>query len=438
MIKKNGLYGTCVYVLMIWTIFQEIVLGILYHYVHVKSLIKILFFSKDVLMVLLYLVALFRNKFEKKFFYIQMGYILFVILGLVTSLVTKRVSTMTAISATRGLMLLPAFVTIGYSVKHIDRFIDLLKSRYMKLLVFAAIVGIADYALDIVVGTRSFWTNVVQLGPYMTDIKDRANVLSGGLPGNFYTYSSLGIFTQKRLVSFWAGPLTAGYCLLIPFVYFFYCGIIQKKNRTSRQKNIILDLVIVGIALLMTFTRGIILPTIIFIVLCLLNKYRRDGGKLLLYISALLIIGVGVITVYWDKVFGYIYNGSTAAHIASVVNAIEKVSLWGRGAGTFAASTTEGVWTESAFISIAGQLGIIAVILYIILFLYPIRTILKSVKVSDYFTQCIAFSGLVLFFTGFISGQLNAYTSIAPFFIMLGAAMKYEKRYTKTLRMGEV
>ena len=68
MMKKIGLYGRIVYALMVWTIFQEFILGILYHFIHIPYLMKGLFFTKDILLVILYIIALARTKFPRGLF----------------------------------------------------------------------------------------------------------------------------------------------------------------------------------------------------------------------------------------------------------------------------------------------------------------------------------------------------------------------------------
>lgn len=419
--KQIGLYGALVYILLVWTIFQEFVLGIMYHYIHIPIFIKLIFFSKDVLLVILYITALIRTKLPQLFAIMQLCYIPFVLIGVALSLLTKRVSMMTALSSARGLILLPAFLTIGYSIRNNEKFIEYIKIKYMRLLVIVALIGIIEYALDLLIGTKKFWTDFVQLGSYMIDIKGAGSVVaSNGLPGNFYTYAANGAYTQKRLVSFWAHPLTSGYVLIIPFLFYFINVLCNKKDKS---KNIVY-LSIVAIALFLTFTRGTILPALAIVLVCLLYRYRTDGGRFLLFVSVILFVGLLGLVVYRDKIFGYIYNGSTSAHLISLNTAIKELGFFGRGAGTFAAATSEGIWTESTYVSIAGQLGLVAVLLYILLFLFPIYKLMKYHKRLDIMAISIALSGIVFLFTGIISEQLCAYTAIAPYYIFAGAALK--------------
>lgn len=422
--KKIGLYGTTVYVLMIWTIFQEFALGIMYHFIHVQSIIKIIFFSKDVLLVVLYIIALIKTKQPRTLLILQILYLPLVVIGTLTSLMTNQVSVMTAISSTRGLVLLPAFLMIGYSIKQTDGFISLIRKKYMRLLVIVAAVGILEYLLDTVVGTRRLWTDFVEIGTYMEDIKGAGNVVSSnGLPGNFYTYAADGSYTQKRLVSFWAHPLTSGYVLILPFFFYFTSLLFGKEKKAKLYKKNLLSFLIITIALFLTFTRGTILPTIMIVIFCLLYRYRTDGGRFFLYVSGLLLAGFVGLVIYGDKIFGYLYNGSTSAHIISLSLAIKEIGLLGRGTGTFAAATSEGVWTESTYVSVAGQLGIAAAIVFIILFLWPIIRVLKGHK-KNIICISVALSGLVFFMTGLISEQLCAYTAIAPYYILMGVALR--------------
>ena len=105
-------------------------------------------------------------------------------------------------SSARSLLVLPLFFLAGYSIKFSNNFRKFLDFYFGKLLLFVAIIGIAEYLLDVLVGTKTFWIDVVDLEKYFCDIKGQSNRMVFGLPGNFYGAYGKEYFSQKRLVSF--------------------------------------------------------------------------------------------------------------------------------------------------------------------------------------------------------------------------------------------
>jgi len=293
----------------------------------------------------------------------------------------------------------------------------------LKLITFVALFGLLDYFLDRTIGTITFWTNTIGFGHYLEDIKN--NVLINGLPGNFYGEYGNGFFSQKRLVGFWGTPLTSGYGLLMSVLFCFssllFCG------NQKEKKWLFLSFFINLLALILTFTRGIIIPAIFLLPIVFFvfkPKYRLGIAISLLFVA---IVGI---TLFGEKALNYIYDGSTMEHIRQVTDSLSRISILGSGYGSFGIYSNIG--TESTYITLLGQIGIIGMLLFVAIYLMSLMKTVKSYSKHSLFVNkplliAIILSGLVYFATGFISEQLTAYTTIAPFGIFLGT-FQYSNR----------
>lgn len=286
----------------------------------------------------------------------------------------------------------------------------------LKFITFVAIFGIVDYFLDKTIGTIPFWTETIGFGHYLEDIKN--NVLINGLPGNFYGQYGGEFFTQKRLVGFWGTPLTSGYGLLISVLYSFSCFLTDKKD--SKKRAAFLVFCINFIALLLTFTRAIILPSLVAIALLFIilkPKYRS------VFILTCLFLCIVVFSALSEKIMNYIYDGSTIEHINQVVNSFSQVSVFGDGFGSFGIYSSVG--TESTYITLLGEIGAIGLFLFVFIYLYGVASLLKIRRKSSRLSTnplflTMLFASLIYLATGFISEQLTAFTTIAPFGLFFG------------------
>ncbi len=61
------MYDRLVVFLLYWITFQDLFLGALYNFIGNKLLLSLLFYLKDILLIALFLVAIFKNKLNKTF-----------------------------------------------------------------------------------------------------------------------------------------------------------------------------------------------------------------------------------------------------------------------------------------------------------------------------------------------------------------------------------
>lgn len=116
-----------------------------------------------------------------------------------------------------------------------------------------------------------------------------------------------------------------------------------------------------------------------------------------------------------------IFDGSTHGHINSLITSMKQINLLGSGIGTF------GVWsnisTENSYFTIMGQIGIIGLILYLSIWIITIKNIIFKIintkKISNLEITVIVLS-LIYSLTGVISEQIFAFTTIIPYYLLLG------------------
>jgi len=426
--KNQNIYEKSIMFLLYWTVFQDIFLGMFYNYVGSSVITKLLFYSKDALFVILFLFSVIRNyKKYKKFYFLLLMYFLLIFAYSIIPVFTGRISLFVAMQNIRNFILFPCLFSIGIGIKGKIRFINSIINKFFSFLIFAAAVGIIECFLDAVFSTKGFWLDIVQIGQFMADIKGQAGRLYNGLPGNFYGSYGKGYFAQKRLVSFWGGPLTAAYVLLLPTIYYlldFINSIRLKKYRYNIKAGV--SFIIGSCAIWMTYTRAIILPLLI-VLICIVWNYiikPRKCGKY--FIIGGIILFIFVCMLKYTTIKNYLYDGSTLGHILSISGSISHMSILGHGIGSFGIGGSIG--TESSFLSLWGQLGILGPIIYLLLWVIPIANYWEKYKQdkSNIFLSFVLISSIIYLGTGFISEQLFAYTTMAPFYVIFGCGIAKE------------
>lgn len=418
-IRESSLYLKCVKFLLVWCILQDFVLSTLYNLTGSILLTDVFFYTKDILLILLFLSSIKRMNFRSKLGKLIVAYFAVVIIALLLGLINGGSVTNIA-QNTRGVILLPCFICIGHGIKNAKReeFDEFIKTKYLTWILISVCFGLIDYFLDITIGTKYFWRNIIGITSFLTDIKHQANRLLFDLPGNFYGYGEGGsYFSRKRLVGFWGSPLTCAYALLLP-AFFYLLKVFYNRNKhidKSKTKDfLICVLYITGIFL--SYTRAIIIVLIIIFAAYTFIYANRNVPLFLLVISTFLVC---LFAVDYSTIRGILYDGSTIGHINGIIGGLTKIepSLFGHGIN-YAGVEGTGVGTESTYLTLLGNIGIVGLILFIIIFIYSLKAISRNS--TDIITKAVMLTGIGLMVTGVVSEQLLAYTTIAPFFIMLG------------------
>jgi hypothetical protein len=415
---SNSLFDFSIKFLLIWIVFQDLILSLIYKSTRSVSFTKYCLYTKDVLFVLLVIFSFVKccfspkNRKNNKVLFFAL-YFAFIAIFAFASLINHVSTIGNILIYVRSWTIMPGFLLIGYSVQDKKGFKRFFYNYNMKFLLFVAIVGIVDVLLDWSIGTKSIWQNVIQIGDYMADVKDQSGRLIENLPGNFYGYSADGGFTRKRLVSIWGGPLTSGYALLIPCILSFVYA--QKKKRIKFW----IKFAIFYISILLTYTRIIII--LCSLALFIYYIYIRKSRFALFVIAVPLVIIIGI--VLKDKISSFFIDGSTIGHLDSVIYSFSKISFWGSGLGTFE--------FESTFLTCAGQTGFWGMAFYLIIWFKLYKKLKQNRNLKECTSTTIFICCICYFFTGFISLQLTAYTTICPFYLFSGFVIgNSEKRFS--------
>ena len=423
--KNNTIYDKLVWILLYWCLLQDFVLCFLYRITSQRLLIKVLFYSKDFITCFLFVDAIFRIKINKKIFIFSFVYLIIVAFYSLLSILKSEISIINLASSIRGIILLPILFIIGYSIKDKDEFFKSF-SKYCNFLVILAIVGLVEFLFDKISGTKSFWIDFMQLDKYYKDIKGQPVILESGTPGNWYTDIGNGYRTQKRLISIFAAPLMAGFVFLIPCIYYG----LKFRNKNCKYKDII-KLLVVSLATILTFTRQVIFPLLLFYFLVFIYKERKNG---ILIISSMAIIAL-VFILKLDSIYSYIFNGSTYVHILRITESIKQLRFIGSGIGTFSTRFEGAIQTESQYLTLIGQIGLIPFIIYLYIFINPIYYCYKKIKLVDksridcYISVLV--TGITFLLAGTVSETVVAFTSSAYYYIFIGALYIYIQKEQK-------
>lgn len=415
-IKDFNVYENLILILLFWIVLQDFVLSIFYNYSGSAFITKILFYSKDVVLIVLFLWSLVRGVSQQLMIGLFVFFVCVIFSGLV-AIVETDIKITSLLQNIRNVIILPCFVCIGYSVQNRERFYQKFTCVFFNFIVICAGIGLVDYVLDSLIGTVRFWRDTVGVTNYLTDIKGQGERLVQGLPGNFYGQYGNEFFSVKRLVSIWMNPLTAAYLMALPFV-FYSAKLIRDPQ--SRTYQLVIKLLILGSSIYFTHTRAIILIMVgLFVLYLILHPTKKNY----ICLSCLFVCGILVGIVFFDKFLAILYDGSTLGHISGIVGAISNLEfrLFGSGFGHIGISGS--VSSESQYLTVLGNMGIVGLAAYLFFLIYPLIKIKKSHKKSSFFVAII-YMGLGYIITGLISEQLSAYTTIVPYYLILGVLMK--------------
>lgn len=414
--NKNKVYDFLCKFILVWVVLQDFILAIFYRVTGSVFATNILFYSKDICLILLLLSVVFSNR---KINFSIILYFAYVVVIAIFTMASGRPLINVAASF-RGLILLPAFFLIGKNINNKQQFHNWLL-KYYKFIIICCVLGIIEYFFDIFVGTKKFWTDFVRIGKFLSDIKKADYGVFQGLPGNFYGSYGGAFFSQKRFVGIWVSPLTAAYSLA--WVWLVLLCNYSKLNRKWK-----IGFLIISFALVLTFTRAVLIPLalVFFIYLCK-GKYK---ATIMLFIPLITLY----VLLHKNSILSFFYDGSTIGHIIGIIEPIRNhaLTLFGNGIGTFGAASAltnnlgvVGQGTESFFLSTTGQIGIVGLLLFLVVFFKACNALWLNYQRSNnkfYHKIFLAFlvSSIVYFATGFVSEQLSAFTAIAPFYILLG------------------
>lgn len=440
-LKGKSLYDKLVCLLLVWCVLQDFVLCVMLRLTGATSFVKLFFYSKDVILLALFLAAILRKKIPSRFAVCCLSYFGIIAIQAFVGMNYCSIEFTSMLSAIRGLVLLPMLTLVGYAIHDKIVFTSFIK-KYYSFLTIIALIGLIEFVADIVFGTKTFWMDYLRLDDYYISIKGASAGLENGTPGNWYTDIGAGYRTQKRLISIWAAPLTAGFVLLMPCMYYTLLFFKRKKwlslNISKRGLYPFGGFVLTAIALVLTFTRQTLLLYIVFAFF--IFAHYREKNKQIIVIGAFAITLV-LALILSESIMNYMFNGSTMVHILRLQEAISKMSVFGKGIGSFGTRFAGAIATESQYLTLVGQLGIIPLGLYLIMFIYPVVYVIKrahkmggELKLIMY---SICFCGIIYAIAGLVSETVAAFTSIAQYYVLTGYVWGYCKQNERYITENE-
>lgn len=420
MIKRVCLYDRTVVCLLYWVVLHDLFLSLLYKYTGSATVTNILFYMKDILMVVLFLIAVFSKRINRTLLICTILYLFVIVVSFTKAVVFRNMSLLSTMQIARSAVLLPVFCCIGNAIRDREWFADSLVKQYLPLLIFSALFGIADCIFDEFIGTKDFWRSRIGLTNFYVDIKKQEEYLYFGLPGNFYGSYGNGFFSTKRLVGFWGNPLTSAYSLLLPLVYYYVHSFKDLQMKPSKKGIIWIILwMVVVLSVYLSRTRAILLVGAMMIALHTL-LYRKDNKAIFYtFVVACLLV---LVFVDYDALWLFLYDGSTAGHILSIFEALDNISITLFGEGFGAIGMFGSVGSENMYLTLLGNVGLLGLGLYLSVFIRQILLCWFNKSDGIDLTLTVFYAAVALIITGMISEQLGAYTTIAPFYIVLGFA----------------
>lgn len=409
--------------LLYWCTLQEVVLSIIYKLTGDPLLTNLLFYSKDFLMIALLFCALLKRHDSSPFwailFFLAQLFIMFVFSTL--GIYRYKDSAIRLFQGLRNFLILPCFILIGINISNKQKFTQRIIHEFFPFVVFCAFLGIVEFLLDHFIGTRNFWTSTIGYTNFLVDIKHQAGTMLYGLPGNFYGSYGRGYFAVKRLVGPWANPLTSAYSMAIPVIYYFV-NFVSVLGKPKVKRSCLLDLVrffVLLIAVFLTHTRLILLALVI---VCAYYMIAFSKKKELFVIAAVIGLFAILLVIDWNSVRAFMIDGSTMGHIISVINSFTNMNytLFGNGFSYIGIYGVAGA-TENAYLSLLGNVGLFGLFLCVYILAFCAYRSYKLAKAGNQFALVVFLSAILYLISGFVSEQLFAYTTIAGFYILLGA-----------------
>lgn len=421
-IKKKIIYDNTVYFLLCWCVLQEVVLSLIYKISSNYILTNLLFYMKDIMMVALFLTAFFKYC-ETKFTIPTLVYFSFLICILIFTLLgvyEHSSNFMGTLQSLRNYLVLPCFVVIGRSINDKEKFVDKVVKYYFPFIVFCSFLGIVEYYLDIFIGTKIFWTDTIGYTRFYTDIKHQEGNMLYGLPANFYGSYGGEYFSVKRLVGPWANPLTSAYSMVAPMVYYFYqfIKVVGKRKLTNSDLKEFVYFCVMLCAVYLTHTRLILIAMLL---ICSYYLVIFSNKKWLFILCAFIGSFVFFISTNFSSLSRFLVDGSTISHVLSVTTSLANMnwSLFGNGLNYIGIYGLAGA-TESSYITLIGNIGFFGFLLFMYVFLLSSLRSYRNSRKGSVIALVVFLSSLVYIISGFVSEQLFAYTTIAPFSILLG------------------
>jgi hypothetical protein len=339
------------------------------------------------------------------------AFILLVAYSFVSVIFLNKINVISIISSLRNVISVYLFLFIGILASD-----NLNIGRFQKIVLLIAfcvvVVGFFDVA-----SKGAMWNSL-----NITDLwtKKGIRVQASGLPTNFYSSETINGERIRRMASTFADPVNLGAFLFAAFAVAWY------------RNNKIIG-ILTFVAILLTVSKGAMLG--ILILMCVYAYYCLKRSVFMMIAGFAAFCGIGFLAYAFktsaDSVFLHI-SGLVAAFRSLLTHPLGSgIGSAGVLARQFSRYSSNMEITETGLGMIIGQLGIVGLILYLILFKNVIKlgTLVEDKREK---TFCLTLSLSIIANILFNEVALSP-NSCAIYFVMIGYSIGKIKNMEKTI-----
>lgn len=419
--------------MLYWIALQDFVGAFLYRVGMPSIMLRMLILSKEIVVVFLFIISL-ATMYARKHFDVShivgVAFISFVVIFSIygnapinSKLSSIRIYSLPVMLSCIGYSCINTFTTYSKYIKHV-----------VMVSLIVAIFGLIEYIFLPV----SFWTEIVPIFSFNQVVKYGNEDISESLEyfGNFYGDYGTGYMSLRRLISLFGSPLTTGYFIFFSFIIYFVLVVDADESRKyglSQNNKYILLFLLIG-CMIFTFTRGVLLP-----VIGLLVYHYGMKHKSILTFGTIIIIPAIWSIIDIDIIFQNLFQDASATgHLIELLQGINAFidKPLGGGLGTAGAwairFNEDAIGTESSILSLGIQLGIPGIIIFFTFWWYLVKKRFIEIlglnyKYRQQQYRLLVYSTLGYLFTAIISEQLFTFTSVAAYWLYLGAELRENK-----------
>jgi hypothetical protein len=399
--------------LIIFIVTQNIMLIIFSNFIN-KTTFNILILTKELFVGLTIVIGIYYKKLKKILLGDYIAIVFLLVLGVYALISTQNLQT----RLVNFRQLSVPFLLYGFG-----RVIGYNKEKLFKVYNIILIIGTVLFIFGLIeyLSGDAFWVSLgIKNFTALKGFEKWSNNL--GIPKNFYAWDiyELTKILPRRMVSLLAEPISLGY-------YFNLCLIILLYNPKiyTNKKITIAQLIIFLLGTVLTFTKG----SFMFVGIIILGYiYYIKEMKKVTYITTGITVFIGTAILVFGRGVTSINN-----HLKGLMHNFENITFFGKGlgySGNYAKlySKTKGLGAGESFIgTLAGQIGLLGMILFLAFFIYLIYVWIKDGRKS---LGLIVVSTITLLLQSFISESAISFIGTGIYFVLMGIYYTYSLEHT--------
>lgn len=423
---RIGIIGASVIFVFYLIPFQDLVISYLFLKGFPLALLKILLVLKEIIVVILGALFLFKNRISK----VRLFLMLFLGYSLISIFFSQLPIFSTLLGLRTYLLLLFSFV-LGEQLSSTNNFVN----RFFRHISIVFLLLFVFSFLEYFVLPMTIWKDFF---PIMEMKRQVANLSTSNEYYNFgYPVNAFGELTRRMLGPF-DEPLYMAYFTIL-LVNFFLVRVIFNAGKAKSRT------ILGSIMILLTQTRAIILGYILSIAL-FLTKGARIKVKYLVVSGAFILLLIPFAIFYSEWIITFINSifdssGRNRGHIEAYYTGLKFLFSHPFGSGVGSASTLVGFSdsnnaTENAFINIGLEVGFVGMLAFLFFFIFLIfvfrKFIVREGKHSTKPDYQIVSAGYLLAiqftFSGLVAPHILTARILIPFMIIIGWAYSITNR----------